>query len=410
MRPSQPFRRNWPLTTAIWALTTGAIAAVFSAPVVAAAIDDQPPAKPAAPDESSPGKPQAAPQTRRNETAVAAALSWIAHHQSKGGNWSLKDFSAQCKDKTCTGPGRQESLSAATAMGLLPFLAAGQTHKTPEKGPFKNEVDRGLQWLVAHQKADGDLSAGAEQQMYSHGMAAIALCEAYGMSKDEALAKPAQRAIDFIEAAQNRTTGGWRYYPGEEGDTSVFGWQMTALRSAKLAKLKVQPATLDGARKWLASVTKPNDDGTASGRFSYMRNAGQSTPTMSAVGILGSQELEVHRDDPIIVNGIKYLMENQPDPEARNIYYWYYGTLALHNMANQDWDTWNRKVRKVLVNSQEHEGCAIGSWNPDKPTRDAWGPMGGRLMTTSFSCLTLEVYYRYLPIYKDDSPAANDQK
>jgi len=46
--------------------------------------------------------------------------------------------------------------------------------------------------------------------------------------------------------------------------------------------------------------------------------------------------------------------------------------------------------------------CSAGSWDPNKPTKDAWGEPGGRLMMTSLSCLTLEVYYRYLPLYKLD--------
>jgi hypothetical protein len=45
----------------------------------------------------------------------------------------------------------------------------------------------------------------------------------------------------------------------------------------------------------------------------------------------------------------------------------------------------------------------MGSWDPDKPTRDAWSEPGGRLMVTSLSTLTLEVYYRYLPLYKLDN-------
>ena len=35
---------------------------------------------------------------------------------------------------------------------------------------------------------------------------------------------------------------------------------------------------------------------------------------------------------------------------------------------------------------------------------DAHGKEGGRIMVTSLCCLTLEVYYRYLPLYKLDTP------
>ena len=342
--------------------------------------------------------------TKETERAVAAALYWLARHQMPTGNWSLKEYTKMCKDKSCTGTGSQESLSGATAMGLLPFFAAGQTHLSA--GPFQRPIQMGVYWLVQHQKKDGDLSAGADQQMYSHGLAAIALCEDYGMSRDRSVGKAAQAAINFIQAAQNTKTGGWRYHPGDEGDTSVGGWQLMALKSAQMAGLQVNPAVLDGFKRWLLSVGKGAGNGSqggGGGQFSYQPD-GPATPTMSSVGLLCSQYLHAGRQDPVIVGGVQYLMANQPDEQSRNIYYWYYATQVLHNMADKDWDTWNHKMRKILVLGQAREGCASGSWDPDKPVRDAWGPVGGRVMMTSLSCLTLEVYYRYLPLYKLDKP------
>jgi len=345
--------------------------------------------------------------TKATERAVGAALYWLAHHQMRDGNWSLQKYQTMCKDKSCTGPGGQESLSAATALGLLPFLAAGQTHTSP--GPFQKTVFGGVYWLMNHQKPDGDLSAGAESQMYSHGLAAIAVCEAYGMSKDKTVGAAAQRAINFIQAAQNSKTGGWRYHPGEEGDTSVVGWQLMALKSAQMAGLTVSPAVLDGTKKWLLSCSKGGGAGGAGsggmggGQFSYQSDGGP-TPSMSAVGLLCSQYLHAGRADPVIVGGVQYLMANLPDKGTHNVYYWYYATQVMHNMADKDWDTWNRKMREILVKEQATQGCASGSWDPDKPNRDAWGPNGGRIMMTSLSALTLEVYYRYLPLYKLDKP------
>ena len=102
--------------------------------------------------------------------------------------------------------------------------------------------------------------------MYSHGIATIALCEAYGMSGDKSLHIPAQRAIDFIVESQNKKTGGWRYRPGEPGDTSVVGWQVMALKSGQMADLNVPQETLDLAKKWLASV---RGKGKNNSRFAY---------------------------------------------------------------------------------------------------------------------------------------------
>ena len=97
-------------------------------------------------------------------------------------------------------------------------------------------------------------------------------------------------------------------------------------------------------------------------------------------------------------------MANLPDAGSPNVYYWYYASQVMHNMDDHDWDVWNRKMRKILVESQTREGCAAGSWDADKPNRDAWGTQGGRIMMTSLAVLTLEVYYRYMPLYRTDKP------
>jgi hypothetical protein len=123
---------------------------------------------------------------------------------------------------------------------------------------------------------------------------------------------------------------------------------------------------------------------------------------MTSVGLLITQYLGAEKNDPTITSGVRYLMKNIPDVKTRDIYYWYYATQVMHNMCDKDWDQWNRKMRKILVDTQCKTGCATGSWDPEVPNRDTYGAMGGRVMTTSLSALTLEVYYRYLPLYQLD--------
>ncbi len=148
--------------------------------------------------------------TKDSERAVAAALNWLARHQLPSGNWSLGKFSQVCKDSTCTGKGSVDSDAAATAMALLPFLAAGQTHK--EKGPYKRNIEAGLFWMVTNQKPDGNLAGATGQVMYTHGLATICMCEAYGLSGDKKIGAARNEAIDFIVAAQNPERGGWHYH------------------------------------------------------------------------------------------------------------------------------------------------------------------------------------------------------
>lgn len=340
-------------------------------------------------------RPGGGGQTKITERAVTGALNWIARHQNANGSWSL-DHRQNCKSGACSGPGEAKSDAAATALALLPFLAAGQTHQSD--GPYRRQISAGVNWLLKNQRPGGDLSAGGTQ-MYSHGLATLALCEAYGMTQDSRVGLAAQSALRFIESGQNRE-GAWRYEHGTQtSDTSVYGWQVMALKSGQMAGLQVSPGVLDRSKQYLKLCASGKYDA----EFSYMPQGG-STQTMTSVGLLATQYLGAKRSDPAITGGVEFLLKNKPSLEARNTYYWYYATQVMHNVPGPEWDEWNRQMRKVLVTTQDKQGCAAGSWNPAGEHPDPWGNQGGRLMVTSLSALTLEVYYRYLPLYQLDKP------
>jgi hypothetical protein len=197
--------------------------------------------------------------------------------------------------------------------------------------------------------------------------------------------------------AQN-AGGAWRYTAGtQSGDTSVVGWQVMALKSAQMAGLAVDTGRLELVQKWLQSVAK----GHYLGLFAYQAYR-EPSPTMTSVGLLCRQYLGAGKDERFMQEGVEYLMNNMPEANGeRDIYYWYYATQVMHNLPGRDWDKWNRQVRRVLIESQCRDGsCATGSWDPERPGLDAWGFKGGRLFMTGLSTLTLEIYYRYLSLYK----------
>jgi hypothetical protein len=326
----------------------------------------------------------------QSEAAVRRGLQWLAEHQHADGRWSLHQLDPPEKGlPATTGPGSIQSDTAATGLGLLPFLGSGHTHR---EGEYQAVVAKALGWLVERQKPSGDLFADSPSNayMYSHGIAAIALCESYGLSQDEKLRDPAQRAIDFIVSAQHAGTGGWRYRPGEPGDMSVVGWQVMALKSSEMAGLNVPPAALDAAGRWLDSAAGRGD---ALGTFGYQGPGG--SPAMTAEGLLCRQFLGSRRSDPQLKAGAEYLLKHLPQPGSETSYYWYYATQVMYHMQGNYWTAWNERLRGLLVESQIKEGPASGAWDP----RDAWEQQGGRLYATSLRLLILEVYYRHLPLY-----------
>jgi hypothetical protein len=332
--------------------------------------------------------------TVRSEKAVDDGLDWIVRHQRPDGAWSL-DTSGQCQNGGCPPRLAMTSDTGATGLALLPLLGAGHIHTV--KTRYQANVRTGLNWLVECQQATGEMFTGGDplSRMYSHAIATMALCEAYGLSKDPKLKRPAQAAIDFIVSAQDGTTGGWRYYPGQAGDTSVFGWQMFALRSARLSGLSVPKRTIKSSRTYL-DVASSDKYGITYG-YTPGREA---TAVMTAEALLTRQYLGWPREFPPLVKGAGQVAIHLEQDQERNIYYWYYATQLLHNMQNKDWKTWNVRVRDGLVGMQVNgSGCDHGSWDPLSPQRDRWGAQAGRLFTTALSVLTLEVYYRYLPLY-----------
>ncbi|MGF1582836.1 MAG: hypothetical protein ACFCD0_26240 [Gemmataceae bacterium] len=318
--------------------------------------------------------------TKETEAAVVGGLEWLQRYQQQNGSWKME------------GPyqnGGRANDTAATALGLLPFLGAGHTHIPGGKKKFANTVNSGLSFLIRKQNPrNGDLGGG----MYAHALATITLNEAYGLTQDPRLKRPAQKAINYLVGVQS-TGGGWRYRPRQPGDTSVTGWVVMALKSGRMAGLDVPEVTFRKAIRFLDAV-RSSDEG-----YSYVPDGG-STHTMSAVGLLCRQYLQSDDWSPSsikMINAIeKHLKTKPPSGQFKNMYYYYYATQVMHHFGGVEWVRWNKKMRDLLVKGQERDG----SWNP---RGEHHGNAGGRLMKTSLCLLTLEVYYRYLPLYYRES-------
>ena len=278
-------------------------------------------------------------------------------------------------------------------MALLPFLGAGQTHK---EGKYKQTVESGLLFLIGKMQVKyggGDLS-DAGGQMYSHGLASIALCEAYAMTNDPGLLQPAQMALNYIVYAQDPVGGGWRYQPKQPGDTSVVGWQLMACKSGHMAYLKVPRNTILGVTKFLDFVQADNG-----AKYGYTGPG--AGPATTAVGLLCRMYLGWKHDKPALKAGVEYLHQMGP---SDNMYYNYYATQVMRHYGGEFWEQWNNRMRDPLVKAQDEKGHAKGSWYF---TKDPWAMKGGRLYCTSMATMILEVYYRHLPIY--GKQAAEDE-
>ena len=383
--------------------------------------------------------------SRASESAVDAALRWFKKHQSPNGSWEAVNYFANCTDDgpKCE-PGKDsagKTTVALTGYALLCFLGAGFDHQTPNK--YRPTVKKGIDYLVAVQDNNGMFG----ERNYENAIATMALAEAYAMTGDPALKGPAQKGVDIILKHQNQDGGGanakdpkdpkntanddkggygnglgWDYStPDSRNDSSVTGWNVMALKSAFAAQLNIGTG-MEGAKHWLQKTwdvtnkdTKDKlDPYTGESRFPYVWMTGEDKVSiadapapgqpdsdhadLACVGAVCAVFLGHHAGDIMLESLSNYVMNHEmPKTYPCNTYKMYYNTLAIFQCGGDKWKKWNDNVRDLLVNAQhKNDGCFDGSW--DWSGTKFPGNEIGRVLSTAYCCLCLEVYYRYAQV------------
>jgi hypothetical protein len=329
--------------------------------------------------------------TRGTENAVTKALQWLAYHQEPDGHWDAKKFGGLKVD------------TAVTSMALLAFLGAGHTEKV---GNHKDNVKRAVAWLKSKQATNGLIfdttdEGGHRGIGYPMAMATMALAEAAGMANVPETKAAAQKAINYCTEIHQQGEGsdklGWRYAAKSEGDISVTGWFVMALKSAKMAGLKVDPLAFDGAIAFIDKCEVKGAAGDSYGSASkYSYKPGSDTNhRRSAIGNLARQFLGW--DKAGLQSSVELFVKDGGVPnfgangESIDLYYWYYGTLCVFQQGGDLWKKWNAAMIPTLCDNQCKKGDDEGSWNPLGAFSSEWGRVG----QTALAALCLEVYYRY---------------
>lgn len=353
--------------------------------------------------------------SEQSEAAVEAALAWFAEHQWPDGGWRFDLEKCPNCSGYCRNSGSHTSSTAATGLALLSFLGAGYTH---EEGKYQEVVARGLYYLQGQMTITpngGDLrdknaalemaaprggllnaaslAIARRDSMYSHGIASLALTEAYAMTRDKQWREPADLAVKFIVNAQY-DDGGWRYAPKYEtvgpGDMTVSGWQIAVLKSATLAGIDVPYDVWMKINDFLDAIQ--DDSGST---YLYLRGENRGTAATTAIGLLCRMINGWPRESRPLQRGAAKLGDQLPI--RNNMYFNYYASQVLHHVGGPNWEKWNPKMREYLVKTQATDGHEAGSWY----FAESHSTPGGRLYTTAMATMTLEVYYRYMPLYKE---------
>mgnify|MGYP001178453270 CR=1 FL=1 len=309
------------------------------------------------------------------EKAIIAGIEWLSKNQEENGRWDTKKFAAEANYDV-----------GGTGLALLCYYGWGARHDRP--GKYQNNVKRALSWLIKQQNNDGNLAVSGK--MYSHAIGAIALCEAYGITKDPEIKTVAEKAINYTISSQHPQRGGWRYRPGQDSDTSVTGWQFMALHSARMAGIDVPDEPFELARRWLDFA----GGGEHGGLYGY-KGPNEISRAMVATGMFCRQLDLVPPTDPRMIESAQLLKNNPLRPVNPDLYYIYYATLALYQHQGPIWHDWNNRLKQTLPSIQNKTGKNAGSWDLSRLMTKG----GGRVASTTLAILSLEVYYRILPMY-----------
>ncbi len=324
--------------------------------------------------------------SKATEDSVDLALRWLAYHQEADGHFDAMKYGAANKTDT-----------AVTALALLAFLGSGHTEKV---GAYKENVKRAVAWLKSKQQANGlvydQTDAGAHRGIgYPHGIASLALCEAAGMGRVPDTVAAAQASIDYAVNIQQNSGGGtrlgWRYAANTPGDICVSTWYIGALKSAKVAGLKVDHRAFDGAIQFLDSVAIMKGGNV---HYAY-QPGGDNNMRRDAMGNFCRQFLGWRAAD--LKTSVEAFVNEGGAPSwgangaTVDMYYWYYGTLCTFQQGGDIWQRWNEGLKKALIENQCKQGDDAGSWPVVGDFSGEWGRVG----QTAFGALCCEVYYRY---------------
>ncbi len=326
----------------------------------------------------APGTPN-----RPLDQAVEKALVFLKNNQKEDGAWTA---------------GRSGRNPAITALAVMAFLSAG---RVPGEGPYGATVERGIRWVLKAQNPNGLIATEGGHEMYHHGICTLMLAEVAGMvdgSLGEEVRKKLEKAVAVILKAQRKSgphKGGWRYtVNAQDGDISVTGWQVMALRAAKNLGCDVPPEAIDGAIEYI----KRCQDG-GSGGFRYYPGAQLTVPcTGTSILALELCGKEQHRSQEVL-RAANYLVSNPPRwGQMHFSYSIYYCSQATFQLGGHYWSNFRQHLHGTLLGKMTDTG---GWFGPD-PEGQTYGPN----YCTAMAVLALTVEYRLLPIYqRGEEPA-----
>lgn len=317
-------------------------------------------------------------QKKQIDSSIQRAIQFLSKSQQPSGAWSFNSYGES---------------TAATSLAIMAFMAAGYV---PDEGPYGDQINKGIDWVLAHQIDNGlVVHHKSHGPMYSHGISTLMLAEVAGMLTGEREKKCQQvleRAVKLIVSAQDvskdkRNAGGWRYtQTSKDSDLSVTGWQLLALRAAKNIGCDISADHIEKAVAYVRHCRGRNNVG-----FAY-QPGGAPSATRTGTGILALEICGKHHTPDALQAG-DYLVQRPLHPDEFYYFYGaYYCSVGMFQMGGEYWKKTRATIVPQLLEMQKHDGSWLATKGSEKEA--------GKVYATTLAVLALAVEYQYLPIYQ----------
>lgn len=318
----------------------------------------------------------AGPTPREIDQSIGRAIKFLADSQQDSGAWRSSN------GESC----------AMTSLALMAFMAAGHV---PGEGPYGQQLERGVRWVLNRQQQKGVFVSNHGHPMYEHGICTLMLAEVSGMVSgplSKQVREGLERAVAVILKAQlvpkaNNHAGGWRYGPdSSDSDLSATGWQLLALRAAKDVGCDVPAESIDFAVSYVKKCSSNRGGG-----FTYQPGDGV-TATRTGTGILCLEICGAHHA-PETLAAAAYL-KRAPLRYHDSFFFYgvYYCMVGMFQVGGDAWTETRNHLATILLERQSD----TGSWKGEQTNESNFG----ETYCTSMAVLALAVEYQYLPIYQ----------
>ncbi len=292
-------------------------------------------------------------------------------------------------------PGASNNGSGITGICVMAFMASGGD---PDFGPYAENIRRAVRRIIGDQDAQtGHIAGGGHGSMYHHGLALLALSEAYGVVNDRLLWQGNDTPVEnrrtvgqalalavrcALTAQKKNPFGAWRYSPtSRDADTTVSGTVLMGLLGARNAGIEIPNEAVEKALSFFKLNTMR--DGNVS--YQPASNHGDGICRASIATLVYA--VGKRKDLPEYKAAAGFVKQRMDQDVTQHAFYTrYYQAQALFHSDIEAWKAWNQRTVEKLQEMQQADGSISSPYGP------AYG--------TGMSVLALALNYRLLPVYE----------